>query len=447
MRTDSTEKQHVKVGAQALICYHKRALNYSCTMKKTLTLCLSAALSMVCLPATSQTLAEADAAYTRQDFKAAFEMYQKLADDGDAAAQYKLGHLHESGRYLAQSFDKAEPWYRKSAQQGYAKAQASLAWLYVNAKGGLPKDLVQAILWYEKAAAQGDQESQERIDNLYKFYPDLMSAVRNHKEVELDKQRQASAAQQQAAFDAESEKNIQESRACLSKLTEDARTKSLAGKFSPFGNTTAPIEMLANSSKPNAREKAALAYVVAEWEKCIDIQAEPRKKYLPPEANNIISSYRLDLRTAFSDLYAGKLSYGDLAKSRAKLDIEFKQKIDKLSAKIQAQEFAEARQKQEAEAQRRYAEAQSQQQREAEKQRQAEARRMLAMQEAQARAQLEQTRQLQRNVDFLQGLQMQQMFKPEPPPQPVIIQQAPVQNYPRTCFTTNYGGVRQTTCN
>ncbi|MFZ6713104.1 hypothetical protein [Undibacterium sp. TC9W] len=413
-------------------------------MKKTLHLCLSAALTMVCLPAISQTLAEADAAYARQDLKAAFEMYQKLADGGDAAAQYQVGHFYESGRHVAQSFDMAEPWYRKSAVQGYAKSQANLAWLYVNAKGGLPKDIVQAVLWYEKAAAQGDMESQERIDNLYNFYPDLMASVRNYKVAILDKQRQEIAAQQQAAFDAESEKNIQESRACLNKLTEDARTKSLAGKFSPFGSNAVPMEMLANTSKPNAKEKAALSYVVAEWEKCIDIQAEPRKKYLPPEANNIISSYRLDLRSGFADLYSGKSSYGDTARMRAKLDIEFKQKIDTLSAKIQAQEFADAKQRQEAEAQKRFAEAQSQQQREAEKQRQAEARRMLNMQEAQARAQLEQNRQLQRNVDFLQGMQMQQMFRPPPPPQPVIIQQAP--SYPTTCKSTRFGSTVTTNC-
>lgn len=322
-------------------------------MKKTIALCMTAAMLMTCLPASTQTMAEADAAFARQDLKTAFEMYTKLADEGDAAAQYQVGHFYESGRHVAQSFDNAEPWYRKSAMQGYAKSQANLAWLYVNGKGGLAKDVLQAVLWYEKAAAQGDREAQERIDNLYKFYPDLMASVRNHKEAVQKKKRQEIAAQQQAVLDAESDKNIQESRICLTRLADDARTKSLAGRFSPFGSNTVPMEMLANTSKPNTKEKTALSYVVAEWEKCIDIQATPRKKYLPPEANNIISSYRLDLRSGFADLYSGKSSYGDTARMRAKLDIEFKQKIDSLSARIQAQEFAEAKQRQEAEAQKR----------------------------------------------------------------------------------------------
>ncbi|PXX33702.1 tetratricopeptide repeat protein [Undibacterium pigrum] len=422
-------------------------------MKKTKQLCLLAALSLTSLSVFSQTMAEADAAFARQDLKTAFETYTKLANEGDAVAQYQVGHFYESGRHVAQSFDNAEPWYRKSAMQGYAKSQANLAWLYVNGKGGLAKDIVQAVLWYEKAAAQGDREAQERIDNLYNFYPDLKASVRNHKAAILDKQRQEVAARQQAAFDAESEKNIQESRICLNKLSDDARTKSLAGKFSPFGGDSVPMEMLANTGKPNVKEKAALSYVVAEWEKCINIQAEPRKKYLPPEANTIISTYRLDLRSGFADLYSGKLSYGDMARVRAKLDIELKQKIDSLSAKIQAQEFAEAKQRQDAEAQQRYAEAQNQQQREAEKQRQAEARRALNMQEAQARAQLEQTRQLQRNVDFLQGLQMQQMFRPPPQPQEqiqpqqIFVQQAPAAPPPpRQCTSTRFGSTVTVNC-
>ncbi|MFZ6681731.1 hypothetical protein [Undibacterium sp. Tian12W] len=432
-------------------------------MKKTIYLCLSAALFMTCLPGISQTLAEADAAYFRQDYKTAFDMYKKLGDEGDAAAQYQLGHLYESGRYVSQSFDNAEPWYRKSAMQGYAKAQANLAWLYVNGKGGLAKDVLQAVLWYEKAAAQGDSEAQERIDNLYNFYPDLRASVARQKETVIEKKQQEIAAQRQTEFNAQSEKTRQESLTCMSKLADDPRTLSLASKFALDSKKAASMEMLANTSKPGAKDKPALSYIVGEWERCIDIQMEPRRKFLPPEVDSLISSYRLELRTGFADLYAGKSSYGDMARLRAKLDIDFKQKLDALTAKFQAQEFAEAKQKQEAEAQKRYAEAQSQQQREAEKQRQADARRALDMQEAQAHAQLEQTKQLQRNVDFLQGLQMQQMFNPRPQQQQqqvvqqvdnsVYVQQAPPPPPPPptpsrrvNCSSTRLGNTVTTNC-
>jgi len=422
-------------------------------MKKNLRLCLAVAMLLTCYPAASQSIAEATAIRQSGDLKTAFDMYEKLAHQGNAEAQFHLGFFYETGQVVPQNYVHAETWYKKSALQGFVKAQSSLAWLYANGLGGVKKDPLQAAIFYEKASAQGDEVADGSLYRLYKLYPELRDAVKNAREAEANASRQQALAQQQQV---ENEALQKESLACLDTLYNDTRTKSLAGKLLMDTRKTSSLELMANNTKPSAKDKAALSYVVAEWERCIDIHAEPRKKTLRPEIEQLISAYRLDLRNAFADLYGGKYSYGELARSRAKLDLEFNHKLSNTVASLQAKDMADARQAQEAEAQRRYAEAQNQQQREAEKQRQQEARRQLQIQEAQlqlAQQQAQQQAQLQQRNNFLQNLQLLQMLNPPVQPQApgqapqVIIQQTPASPPPpRQCTSTRFGSTITTNC-
>lgn len=408
-----------------------------------------ASMLITCLPAISQSIDEAAAVRKSGDLKTAFEMYEKLAHQGNSEAQFNVGFFYETGQVVPQSYANAEIWYKKSALQNYAKAQSSLAWLYANDKPGVNKDVVQAAIWYERASAGGDAIADGPLYGLHKAYPDLAQAVKNYKEAEVEASRQQALAQQRKSEDDVFKK---ESLACLDRLYEDNRSKSLSGKLLIDTRKTASLELLANATKPTPKDKAAISYVVSEWERCVDIQAEPRRKTLRPEADQLISAYRLDLRNAFADLYAGKISYGDLARNRARLDLDFNQKLSNLISGLQAKELADARQAQEAEAQRRYAEAQNQQQRDAEQQRQQEARRQLQIQEAQLRLAQQQARQqaqLQQRNNFLQNLQLQQMLNPpqQAQPQQVIIQQAPAAPPPpRQCTSTRFGSTVTTNC-
>jgi TPR repeat protein len=50
----------------------------------------------------------------------------KLAEEGDAKAQFTLGTLYSNGKGVPQDDAEAARWFRMAAEQGNEKAQASL---------------------------------------------------------------------------------------------------------------------------------------------------------------------------------------------------------------------------------------------------------------------------------------------------------------------------------
>ena len=87
-----------------------------------------------------------------------FSDAEKLANQGDAKAQYELGMWYKYGDStinLAKDEAKAVEWYEKSANQGYSKAQYQLAGLYDRGTG-VAQDHAKAVFWLEKAADQGN---------------------------------------------------------------------------------------------------------------------------------------------------------------------------------------------------------------------------------------------------------------------------------------------------
>lgn len=405
-------------------------------MKKAIRIALLTVCSLASLAVSSQTLEEAENADKRGDLKEAYAIYKKLADQGSAPAQFNAGVFSQRGLGTPTDYPAAEAWFFKAAQQGHVKAQQHLASLYVYYK----KDVVWGAFWYAKAAAQQDAESIATLSSLYKANPGLSEIINKYLEEEVEYKRQQELARQQAKeLQARDEQTRRESQACLNKLYEDSRAKSLSGKVLLDTTKTASLDILGNTSKPNAKDKAALSYVFAEWERCTDIQEEPRKKMLRPEITQIINAYRLDIRSAFADLYGGKISYGELAKARARFDLEFQQKASTILSSIQEKELAETKRKQEAEAQRRYAEAKNQQQRDAELQRQQEARRQLELEEARLRVAQQQAQQQQQNNNFMQSMQWLQMLNQNQPIQPRP-------SLPVNCTSTRMGTTVTTNC-
>ena len=54
----------------------------------------------------------------------------RLADQGDAFAQYDLGVMYANGQGVPQDYAQAVAWYRKAADQGNAAAQTNLGVMY-----------------------------------------------------------------------------------------------------------------------------------------------------------------------------------------------------------------------------------------------------------------------------------------------------------------------------
>ena len=79
---------------------------------------------------------------------------KKMAEQGDASAQFDLACCYEAGNGVAQNAAKAVKWYRNSAEQGNAEAQYNLGLCYYHGEG-VDQDYAEAVKWYRKAAEQG----------------------------------------------------------------------------------------------------------------------------------------------------------------------------------------------------------------------------------------------------------------------------------------------------
>lgn len=94
-------------------------------------------------------------AFLKADYASALAEWRPLANIGNAAAQFFLGHMYYDGLGVPQSFRSSREWYVRAADQGYAQAQYFLGIKYRQGTTGTPYDRKIAVKWYEKAALQG----------------------------------------------------------------------------------------------------------------------------------------------------------------------------------------------------------------------------------------------------------------------------------------------------
>lgn len=102
--------------------------------------------------------------YKNEKFDKAFSLFMEVKDN--ATAQYYLGIMYENGRGVAQDYKEAFQWYQRSALQGNYKAQNNVAGLYKEGHGVI-QDNEEAARWYLKAATQGDPVSQTNLGIMY----------------------------------------------------------------------------------------------------------------------------------------------------------------------------------------------------------------------------------------------------------------------------------------
>ncbi|MFO1055465.1 MAG: tetratricopeptide repeat protein [Dongiaceae bacterium] len=90
-----------------------------------------------------------------------------LAEQGNAAAQYRLGILYAlGGRGVARDDAEAVKWYRKAAEQGLAEAANNLG-IHYRAGAGIAQDDVQAVRWFRAGAEGGDAAAQVNLGAMY----------------------------------------------------------------------------------------------------------------------------------------------------------------------------------------------------------------------------------------------------------------------------------------
>ena len=74
-------------------------------------------------PALAGPFEDGATAYRAGDFATALEHWRPLADRGNAAAQFALGNMYDSGMGVPQDYAQAFAWTRKAADRGFRDAQ------------------------------------------------------------------------------------------------------------------------------------------------------------------------------------------------------------------------------------------------------------------------------------------------------------------------------------
>jgi len=110
---------------------------------------------------------------------------RKLADQGDADAQWQMGVRYHNGEDVSRDDVQAMQWFLRAAEQGHVTAQATLG-AYYWAGRGVPQDLSRAYFWSALALAQGDENSKSRLEGLASQMTQAqVSAARQQAEVWL----------------------------------------------------------------------------------------------------------------------------------------------------------------------------------------------------------------------------------------------------------------------
>ena len=82
------------------------------------------------------------------------ESLRTAAEQGNANAQFTVGHKYDAGDSVPENDREAVRWYQMAAEQGHAAAQFALGAMYARGEG-VAKDYVNAYVWVNLAVAQG----------------------------------------------------------------------------------------------------------------------------------------------------------------------------------------------------------------------------------------------------------------------------------------------------
>ena len=85
----------------------------------------AAILALMAVGALSQDWESRDDSYTLSDYETALQEWRRLAEQGEAAAQYSLGVTYSEGKGVTQDYAKAVHWYRLATERGYTGCTTS----------------------------------------------------------------------------------------------------------------------------------------------------------------------------------------------------------------------------------------------------------------------------------------------------------------------------------
>lgn len=119
-----------------------------------------------CPPVAAGAIEDGLTAYNEKDYVKALQLWRPLAEQGVAAAQYRLGVLYAEGKGVNASDLIAAVWFQRAAEQGVPEAQYNLGVSYAEGLG-VRKDEAIAAKWFRRAADQGNAYAQLNLGLLY----------------------------------------------------------------------------------------------------------------------------------------------------------------------------------------------------------------------------------------------------------------------------------------
>jgi hypothetical protein len=93
---------------------------------------------------------------------------QNEAENGDAAACYKLGLVYETAEDVTRDYEKAAFWFQRAASKGHLDAQNRLALCYYSGRG-VQQDYSLAEYWWTQAAQRGHVMAQFNLGIRYSY--------------------------------------------------------------------------------------------------------------------------------------------------------------------------------------------------------------------------------------------------------------------------------------
>src|SRR3984893_16879364 len=106
-----------------------------------------------------------DSALRTGQYGQAAALLARMANSGNAEAQYQLASLYRSGRGVRPDETLAFKWMKAAAERGHMKAQFDLGSMYLAGRG-VGRDIDQARIWLLKARAQGYPEASLLLSDL-----------------------------------------------------------------------------------------------------------------------------------------------------------------------------------------------------------------------------------------------------------------------------------------
>jgi len=121
---------------------------------------------VLAVPATAGPLEDGLEAYKKGEWDKVVQLLTPLAQQGNPAAQEKLGRLYDRGKGVKRDYETAARWYRQAAEKGDARAAARLAFMLRLGIGG-KRDLAEALKWYRSSAEAGASLGQAGLGFMY----------------------------------------------------------------------------------------------------------------------------------------------------------------------------------------------------------------------------------------------------------------------------------------